>query len=240
MTKQNIVPKEDIEAVLPLKTWWAILLVLPLSRRLIYFIANQTNWRPNAVTLAGLFLRILSALLFLWGTQESFFIGALAYISAYVCDCTDGAVARLTGQTSELGRYLDHVSDLIGDILILLALAWSQQMLFQPFVWAMVLLHAAECYTSYLAGFALKQHTGQLGYVSLLRWFNVYRNWWFKRNIKSFFSFPDYTAIIFVLFPLLGMPSVGIRIGFWFLLLVYAYTLISTFAAIHSDTKQFP
>jgi hypothetical protein len=91
-----------------------------------------------------------------------------------------------------------------------------------------------------LAGFALKQHTGQLGYVSLLRWFNVYRNWWFKRNIKSFFSFPDYTAIIFVLFPLLGMPSVGIRIGFWFLLLVYAYTLISTFAAIHSDTKQFP
>lgn len=237
---RRCVSAEQVDAVLSLKTWWAVLVVLPLSRRLIRFAVNQTCWTPNAVTLAGTFLRSLTALLFLWGTRHGLAMGALAYIIAYVCDCTDGAVARLTGKTSDLGRYLDHVSDLLGDILILLALAWSQELLTQPFVWAMVLLQLAESYISYLAGFALKQHEGQLGGFVLLRVFNRYRQWWFRRNIKSFLSFPDYTAVVFVLCPLLGQPKLGLQWGFWLLLLVVSYTVVSTFAALHTNVRQFP
>ncbi|SDE66897.1 CDP-alcohol phosphatidyltransferase family protein [Desulfuromonas thiophila] len=237
---RRYVSAEQIDAVLPLKTWWAVLVVLPLSRRLIRFAVNQTCWTPNAVTLTGIFLRSLTALLFLWGTRCGFAMGALVYVIAYVCDCTDGAVARLTGKTSDFGRYLDHISDLLGDILILLALAWSQQWLAQPFIWAMVQLHLAECYISYLAGFALKQHEGQLGGFVLLRVFNRYRSWWFRRNIKSFLSFPDYTAFVFVLCPLLGQPKAGLQWGFWLLLLVVSYTVLSTFAALHTKGRQFP
>lgn len=236
----NIVGHTEIKSKLPLKTWWAMVVVLPLSVRLIGFIVKRTSLSPNMITTAGLLLRLTTAVAFLLATPPAYAIGALVYITAYVCDCTDGAVARITGQTSEFGRYLDHVSDLLGDILILLALAWSQQMLYQPFVWAMVLLHMAECYISYLAVFALKQHDGQLGNFIMLRVFNRYREWWFKRNIKSFLSFPDYTAFVFVFFPLIGLPELGLKLGFWLLLVIVSYTILSTFTALHSQVRKFP
>lgn len=217
-----------------------MLLVLPLSVRLIYFIINRTSWSPNMITVVGSLLRLTTAALFLWATPLSLISGAIAYSAAYVCDCTDGAVARITGQTSELGRYLDHISDLVGDVLILLALAWSQSLILTAWIWAMVFMHVAECYISYLSGFVLKQHEGGLGHFVLFRWFNRYRQWWFERNIKSFISFPDYTAMVFVLFPLLGLPKLGLTVGFWLLLVVVLYTVLSTFVSLHTTVKQFP
>ncbi len=225
---------------LPLKTWWATLLVLPLSVRLIHWLVNKTTISPNTITVIGLSLRLLTAALFAVGTPETLMGGALAYIAAYVCDCSDGAVARITGKTSEFGRYLDHVSDLAGDIIILLALAWSQHCINQPWLWAMVFMHVAECYISYLSGFVLASHNGTLGDVAPLRWFNRYRSWFFRRNLKSFLSFPDYTALVFVICPLLGVAAVGLHWGFYLLLAVCLYTVLSTFASIHSVEKRFP
>jgi len=230
----------EVRSKLPLKTWWAILLVLPLSTRFICFIVNRTSWSPNLITVAGLLLRLTTAALFFLATPLSLILGALAYIAAYICDCTDGAVARLTGKTSEFGRYLDHISDLLGDILILLALSWSQNLISAPWIWAMVFMHVAECYISYLCGFVLKTHKGELSDFILFRWFNCYRSWFFKRNLKSFFSFPDYTALVFVVFPLLGLPSFGLQVGFYFLLIIVLYTVKSTFISIHTDVKMFP
>ncbi len=230
----------EVRSKLPLKTWWAILLVLPLSIRFICFIVNRTSWSPNLITVAGLLLRLTTAALFFLATPLSLILGALAYIAAYVCDCTDGAVARLTGKTSEFGRYLDHISDLLGDILILLALSWSQNLISASWIWAMVFMHVAECYISYLCGFILKTHEGGLSSFVLFRWFNCYRSWFFKRNLKSFFSFPDYTALVFVVFPLLGLPLLGLQVGFYFLLVIVLYTVKSTFVSIHTDVKQFP
>jgi len=230
----------DVRLRLPLKTWWAMLLVLPLSVRLICFIVTRTSLTPNMITIVGLLLRLITATLFLMATPSSFIFGALAYIAAYVCDCTDGAVARFTGKTSEFGRYLDHVSDLVGDILILFGLAWGQNLFLQPWIWAMVFMHIAESYISYLAGFALKNHAGALGNISVLSYFNRYRRWWFARNIKSFFSFPDYTALVFVFFPLFGAATLGLKIGFYFLLTIVSYTVLSTFVALHTGETRFP
>jgi len=235
-----LVSQADIKSRLPLKTWWAILLVLPLSIKLIYFIVNRTSLSPNMITVVGLLLRLTTVVLFFLATPLALIFGALAYIVAYVCDCTDGAVARLTGKTSEFGRYLDHISDLLGDILILLALAWSQGVVSASWIWAMVFMHVAECYISYMTGFAIRQHNGELGNFFLFRWFNLYRQWWFKRNIKSFFSFPDYTAFVFVLCPLLGVPTFGLQIGFYALLVICFYTVLSTFVAVHTSVRQFP
>lgn len=234
------VNQADIKSRLPLKTWWAMLLVLPLSVRLICFIVNRTSWSPNMITLSGLLLRLSTAVLFFLATPLTLMLGALAYIAAYVCDCTDGAVARLTGKTSELGRYLDHISDLLGDVLILLALVWSQDLIFAPWIWAMVFMQVAECYISYLNGFIIIHHEGGLDNFVLFRWFNRYRTWFFNRNIKSFFSFPDYTAFVFVLCPLLGIPAFGLQIGFYALLVICFYTILSTFVSVHTSIRQFP
>ena len=236
----HLFSETEIKSKLPLKTWWAMLLVLPLSVRLIRFVVNHTSWSPNMITVAGVLLRLATAVLFLVATPLTLIFGALAYVAAYVCDCTDGAVARLTGKTSDFGRYLDHVSDLLGDIFILLALAYSQGLISAPWILAMVFMHVVECYNSYLSGFAMSSHVGVLGDFILFRWFNRYRTWFFERNMKSFFSFPDYTAFVFVLCPLLGIPSFGLLIGFYVLLVICFYTILSTFVSVHTSIRQFP
>lgn len=237
---KNLITVEDVRSYLPLKTWWAMLLVLPMSERVVCFFVNCTSCSPNTITFMGMFLRLFTAFMFLWNTPVSLSLGAASYLAAYVCDCTDGAVARLTEQSTELGRYLDHLSDLIGDIVILLALAWSQDLTTSTWIWAMAFMHIAECYMSYLSGFALSSHQGGLGHVFLIKKYNHYRSWFFERNIKSFFSFPDYTAFVFVLCPILGIPDVGLRYGFYFLLVISLYTVLSTFVSIHSDESRFP
>ncbi len=228
------------DAAMSLKTWWALLLIYPLARRLTVFIVNRTRLTPNQVTFCAMGLRGVTLLCFLQGGRWGLVAGALAYYLAYVCDCTDGTVARITGQTSELGRYLDHVADLIGDVAILLALSWSQGLLPTPMIFGMMFMHVAECYISYLSGFAIDPERSELSLFAPFVLVNRYRRWWFDRNIKSFFSFPDYTALVFVLFPLLGKPVVGFYIGFYVLLTIVLYTVFSTFVSIHTGERRFP
>jgi phosphatidylglycerophosphate synthase len=231
---------KQADAAMSLKTWWALIFIYPLARPLTVFLVNKTNVSPNQVTLTAIFFRILTACCFFVGNHVALAFGAFLYLLAYVCDCTDGTVARIKRQSSELGRYLDHVADLVGDIIILIVLAGSQGLLSQPFIWGMVIFHMCESYISYLSGFSIKQNDGRLSDNLLFRQVNLYRNWWFKKNIKSFISFPDYTAVIFVFFPLFGMPQIGLWFGFYLLLIVLSYTIFSTFVSLHTNEKRFP
>ena len=65
---------------------------------------------PNAVTLAGLALTILAAVL--W--SRSAFAGgmAAAWMMTFL-DTVDGKLARVTATSSELGNILDHVTDYV-------------------------------------------------------------------------------------------------------------------------------
>lgn len=228
------------DAAMSLKTWWALLFIYPLARPLTAFIVNRTSLTPNQVTFAAIGFRTITAACFMYATQLSFVVGALAYYLAYLCDCVDGPVARLTKKTSELGRYLDHVADLTGDIVILLVLAYTQGILPSYMLLGMVFMHVAECYISYLSGFAISNKGEGKPSFFIFDCINRYRRWWFSKNIKSFFSFPDYTALIFVFFPLLGKSAVGLEIGFYFLLLIVSYTVFSTFISLHTGERRFP
>lgn len=228
------------DAAMSLKTWWAFIFVYPLARRLTVFIVNHTQISPNQITFVAMALRGVTVLSFATATRGGLLLGALTYCLAYVCDCTDGTVARLKKQSTELGRYLDHVADLVGDILILAVLAWTQGMLLTPLVLAMLFMHIAECYMSYLAGFALPSKNEPRPSNILFDLFNRYRDWWFLRNFKSFISFPDYNALVFVFMPVFGLPALGIHIGFYVLLLICSYTVFSTFVSIHTGRLNFP
>ena len=122
---------------LVLKSWWASFAILPLANRLVVLVANRTELTPNQITLVSCLLRFLSAGFFLNGANHwSLILGGTCFQLAYLTDCVDGPVARLKGKASELGRYLDHLSDLIGDILILSALAWGAGDVLFPFgIW---------------------------------------------------------------------------------------------------------
>lgn len=234
------IDENTADAAMSLKTWWAIPFVQPLSRKLVVFVVNRTSFTANHITSLGMIFRFITLLLFLYGDRYALVAGAFSYYLAYVCDCADGTVARIKKQSTELGRYLDHLSDLVGDILILLVLAWSQGLIASTWIWAMVFMHIAECYMSYLSGFALSCHQGTLGHIGLIKKYNRYRSWFFERNVKSFFSFPDYTALVFVVCPLLGVPAVGLQVGFYCLLGICLYTVLSTFVSIHSGENYFP
>jgi phosphatidylglycerophosphate synthase len=233
----------DVTSHLVLKSWWASVAILPFANRSVVFVANRTELTPNQITGISALFRLFAVFLFLSGERWSLVLGGFCFQLAYMIDCVDGPVARLKVKTSVLGRYLDHVSDLVGDLLILAALAWGQGFLYTPLVFAMLFMHVAESYISYLANFVLdakesiretRLRTGILG--AFLR----YRQFFFTRNYKSFFSFPDYEAITLFLFPLFGFPVLGLKIGFVLLLITCCYTILSTFVSIHSGVKQFP
>lgn len=231
---------QDVERVLPLKSWWAMIGVLPLVRPLTRLVVNHTGITPNAITLTSILFRLLAASAFLTATQSGYVFGAVVYYLAYLLDCMDGAVARLRKMSSEFGRFLDHIGDLAGDLLILAALAWSLGLLMTPMVLGMLYMHLAECYINYLSGTICRVATPTRSSFRLFNLFNVYRDWWFTRNTKSFFSFPDYTALIFVFFPLCNRPAEGLKIGFFVLLAVCLYTIFSTFVSMHTGRRQFP
>ena len=231
--------QDSYEKYFALRSWWVILLHKYFSMKLLQFVINKHNITPNQLTFISIFFRFLTFISFIHISKFSLIAGGIFYFIAYGFDCIDGTLARLTGKTSNLGRYLDHVSDLVGDILILIALASSLNMLFTPMVLGMILMHLAESYISYIAGFAIEKNTGQSQFF-IFKIINSYRNWWFKRNYKSFLSFPDYTAFVFILMPILNLPEKGLEIGFYLLLIIICYTIFSTFVSIHTGEKRFP
>jgi phosphatidylglycerophosphate synthase len=238
------VTAQDVERVLPLKSWWAMVAVLPLVRPLTVLVVNHTPLTPNIITLASIALRLVSALLFWTATPEGLLAGAAAFYLAYLLDCMDGAVARLKGMSSEFGRFLDHVGDMVGSLVSLAALAAGQHLLLTPMVAAMFFLHLAEYYISFLTSTILA--TERATPVSPFWGKGVggvccsYRGVFHRRNMKSFISFPEYEAVVFLLFPVLGAPQAGIKAGFWLLLLVVSYTIFSTFIAVQTGQKKFP
>ncbi|KUJ96228.1 MAG: Phosphatidylglycerophosphate synthase [Desulfonauticus sp. 38_4375] len=231
--------EKDVEDTFVLKTWYASIFVLPLAKKLILIFSNNRLLTPNQITFCAFIFRLLSCVLFLRGNYNHLVIGSIFYYLAYLFDCVDGPVARLTNQTSDIGRYLDHISDLVGDILILCSLAWSQKILFTYTVFGMIIMQLTESYISYLSNLAIKSINKRLEFA-LFKLFNKYKKWWFKRNFKSFLSLPDYTALVFIAMPILGMPKKGIEIGFWVLFIIVCYTILSSFVAAHTEENRFP
>ncbi len=88
-------------------------IVLPLARVL----AKVAS--PNAVTAFGLGSSLLAALAF---ASRSLSMALLFLLLASLADLLDGAVAKVGGRVTELGGFLDSVTDRYSDSLILLGL----------------------------------------------------------------------------------------------------------------------
>ncbi|WP_406839370.1 CDP-alcohol phosphatidyltransferase family protein [Streptomyces sp. AHU1] len=93
--------------------WWTVLLVDPVATPLVRQLAMRTRVTPNQITWGAFLLGLVSAALFALGDWRWLVAGAVVYHVSFIFDCMDGKLARLTGQGSVFGAWLDFVFDRI-------------------------------------------------------------------------------------------------------------------------------
>jgi len=72
-------------------------------------IISRTPLSANQVTVIDILMGIIAAILFVPGVYYVSILAAIALQLWYIFDCVDGEVARIKGQTSLAGMYLDYI-----------------------------------------------------------------------------------------------------------------------------------
>jgi CDP-diacylglycerol--glycerol-3-phosphate 3-phosphatidyltransferase len=80
----------------------------------------ESRLTPNAISLTGLALNILAALL-VW--EKLFFLGGIAFVIGSVMDTLDGRYSRMSGKGSPFGAFLDSTLDRVEEGIVLAAVA---------------------------------------------------------------------------------------------------------------------
>jgi CDP-diacylglycerol--glycerol-3-phosphate 3-phosphatidyltransferase len=77
---------------------------------------------PNAISLTGLALNLLAAVL-VW--RQLFFLGGIAFIVGSIMDTLDGRYSRMSGKGTAFGAFLDSTLDRCEEGIVLTAVAVS-------------------------------------------------------------------------------------------------------------------
>ncbi|MBN3038431.1 MAG: CDP-alcohol phosphatidyltransferase family protein [Candidatus Omnitrophica bacterium] len=105
------------------KTYWTtIYFIEPIAIPLAVFFSRLRWIRPNMITLSSLIFMIVATACFAGGFFPG---GSLFYYLSCLLDKTDGKVARMTGQISELGAKLDISIDKINKLFPLLGIIYG-------------------------------------------------------------------------------------------------------------------
>ncbi|MBZ4015953.1 CDP-alcohol phosphatidyltransferase family protein [Streptomyces purpurogeneiscleroticus] len=126
--RRDIPPLAEVRRLTQKKrdAWWTVLLVDPVATPLVRQTAMRTRITPNQITWGALLLGLVSAACFTQGDWRWLVAGAVVYHLSFVLDCMDGKVARLTGQGSVFGAWLDYIFDRIRVMACAVALMGGQ------------------------------------------------------------------------------------------------------------------
>ena len=80
----------------------------------------QSRLTPNAISLTGLALNVLAAVLVF---ADLFFLGGVAFVVGSVCDTLDGRYSRMSGKGTQFGAFLDSTLDRVSEGVVLAAVA---------------------------------------------------------------------------------------------------------------------
>lgn len=102
----------DPRTSIPVQLWLSV----------TFLLAKPLAWlrlSPNAVTLLGMLVALCVPYLVL---QEQYLLAGVIALAAGIIDNLDGAVAIMTGKSSDFGYVLDSVADRVGDTALLVGL----------------------------------------------------------------------------------------------------------------------
>jgi phosphatidylglycerophosphate synthase len=106
--------------------WWTVLLVDPVAGRLLRLVAG-TRWiTPTRLTVAAFLIGMTAAAAFAQATAGWLLLGAVLYHASFIVDCVDGKLARLRGNGSILGSWLDFLLDRVRVFVCTVALFGGQ------------------------------------------------------------------------------------------------------------------
>jgi hypothetical protein len=103
--------------------FWTEWVSRPPAAALVWLLA-KTPLTPNQVSFLAITVALgAAALLIGWTTWTGLVVAGLVLQLAYVIDCADGQLARLTGRTSPVGALLDFMLDEVKAFSVLAAAA---------------------------------------------------------------------------------------------------------------------
>lgn len=91
--------------------------------KILTWLAVKVGATPNQVTLISFAIGLYSAYSFSQGTFWNIFLGAILLQLSIIIDCVDGELARYTRKFSQLGAWLDAVTDRVKEYMVFLGLA---------------------------------------------------------------------------------------------------------------------
>jgi len=91
--------------------------------KILTWVAVKVGATPNQVTLISFAIGLYSAYCFSQGTFWSIFLGAILLQLSIIVDCVDGELARYTRKFSQLGAWLDAVTDRVKEYMVFMGLA---------------------------------------------------------------------------------------------------------------------
>ncbi|MCP2325708.1 phosphatidylglycerophosphate synthase [Hamadaea flava] len=107
-------------------SWWTVLLVDPIAARITRRVAAVRSLTPNRITLIAFGIGLVAAACFALADPLWLILGAFFYHVSFTFDCVDGKVARLTGNGSIFGAWLDYILDRIRIVACTAALMGGQ------------------------------------------------------------------------------------------------------------------
>lgn len=83
----------------------------------IHELVNRLGITPNQISIIGLFFGLLSVYYFY---LDKYTISATLWLISYYFDCLDGYIARTYNQVTKLGDFIDHSSDILKSLLMVI------------------------------------------------------------------------------------------------------------------------
>ena len=235
---------EDIRATYKeVDAFWTVFVVDPIAIHFIYLFANFTNLSPNFFTVLGLFASIISSYFFIQGYLLA---GAVLFEVAFLLDCIDGKIARLTNKSSPSGAFFELLLDQFRLILVSTGIGYGQYrttgdygmiilslvyIIFHLFwlslwhIWSRANRLRAEKYgldfpeeiMVKIRKRAIEDNIKPKGFRNILAFYAL------KNRIVSRYTSVEIDTIVFFLAPMLREPKIGFVIGIllWAVLTIF-------------------
>ncbi len=120
--------------------------IRPLAGLLVR-VLYPTAITPNQVTLTSIVAGFVGAYFFFIGTGASYVAAGACVLVKDLLDSADGQLARARNQFSRFGRFLDSIGDILVNLAIFLAVAFSLAREGNTVLWLVVCFAAFSCVT---------------------------------------------------------------------------------------------